>query len=320
MIFEFLRRIYDFIIFFLYTFFKSMIPDSSPKYKEYIDSPTKSQILYPKTDSLLLEEPNSSSNIIIVINKGIKVEYQGETKTNDDGEIYDKVKILKHRLYDKEFIGFILRRQLSDKIIREEKNSISIKSKTKIIIEATKILKSKTGFSKDEIKRTSGFFSKKYDDKFYFDCSSFCSCILNRIFDFPPHDENNIKVWTTNSFFENIQKRETLFDIIETVNVQGKCLNLKKLQIGDLILGRASYINDGVNHIMLYAGEEYIIHCTKGRYLGIQTNQMRNGVVKERLNKANYYTELESLENIQNGNITKRFDVEILVLRYKEKR
>ena len=175
----------------------------------------------------------------------------------------------------------------------------------------------------DDLKRKGGFFNKKYDDKFYFDCSSFCSCILNRTFDFPPYDENNendIKVWSTHDFLENIQKSDSLFNIIESVNAQGKCLNLKKLQIGDLILGRASYINGGVNHIMLYGGEGNIIHATRGRYLGIETNQMRNGVVKEKLNEVNYYTELESLENIQRGIVTKRFDIEILILRYKEKR
>ena len=324
MIIEFLKKIYDYILFFIYTFFKSIFPDSSPKYKEYIDCPIKGQILYPKSDSLLLEDANSSSNIIIVINKGIKLEYQGETKQNDEGEEYDKVKILKNKLYKKEYVGFIHRIQLSDNVFNEERDSISINSKTKIIKEAINILKSKTGFSMDQLKRKDWFFNKKCDGILYFDCSSFCSCILNRTFDFPPHkendDKNDVKVWSTHDFFENIQKSDSNFKIVDLVNLQGACLNLKKLQIGDLILGRASYINGGVNHIMLYAGEGNIIHCTKGKYLGIETNQMRNGVVIEKLNEVNYYTELESLKNIQKGIITKRFDVEIVVLRYKEKK
>ena len=33
---------------------------------------------------------------------------------------------------------------------------------------------------------------------------------------------------------------------------------------------------------------------------------------------ANYYTEIEIPENIEKGNITKRFDDKIYVIRYKE--
>ena len=37
-----------------------------------------------------------------------------------------------------------------------------------------------------------------------------------------------------------------------------------------------------------------------------------------KLNSSNYYTELETKENIKNGNITKRLDSEIYIIRYKE--
>lgn len=303
-----------------------MIKESFPKNNEYLDNIAKGQILYTNSDTLLREEPNSASNIIIVINKGIKVEYLGETIKKNDGTKYDKVKILKNELYEAENIGFVLRSQLSNNIISQDepKDSMSIKSKTKMIQEATNILKSNIGFSMEYPKRVGGFYNKKYDDKYYFDCSSFCTTILNRTFDFPPPEDNkdkdNILIWSTHCYFDNIKKEDSLFKIVEFVNTPGKCLDLKKLQIGDLILGRATKINNGINHIVLYAGEEYIIHCTRGRYLGIETNEKRNGVVKEKLNDVNYYTELETLQNIENGNITHRFDSEIFILRYKEKK
>ena len=192
-----------------------------------------------------------------------------------------------------------------------------------MVKEAIKILESNTAFSIYIQKRTYGFLNKKYDNKYYFDCSSFCFTILSRTFNFPPKEENkdktNIKIWSTHSFLENIQKNDSIFDVVETINIQGQSLDLKKLQIGDFILGQATNINEGINHIMLYVGEGNIIHCTKGRYLRIQTKKMRDGVVKESLYDSNYYTELESLQNILNGIETKRFDSLIAILRYKEK-
>ena len=325
MVLDFLKKIFDFIYFFIVSFFNAMIPDYSSGKREYIEKIIKGQILYIKTDSLLREQPNSSSNIIIVLNKGSKVEYLNETITKDDGTRYDKVKIIKNKLYSSELIGFVLRTQLSDNIISEERNSISINSKTKMIKVAMNFLNLNTGYSMEIPKRSYGFFNKKYEDKYYFDCSSFCSCILNRTFDFPPSedkdDKDNIKVWSTHMFIENFKKEEnSLFNVVESINIQGKSIDLNKLQIGDFIVGEASYINNGINHMMFYAGEGYIIHCTHGRYLGIRTNQMRDGVVKERLTDMNYYTELESLQNIQNANITKRFDIGIYIIRYKEKK
>ena len=324
MICEFLKKIFDYIIFFITTFLNALIPDLSPKNKEYINKIIKGQILYTKTDTLLRKEPNSSSDLITIINKGNKVEYLNETIIKDDGTKYDKVKLLKNKLYQLEEIGFVLRSQLSDTIINEDENSISIKSKIKIIKEAYNILNSKTAFSMEYPKRLGGFENIKYDDKYYFDCSSFCSCILNRTFNFPPPQENKdkkeIKAWSTYMYLENIQKKDSIFNVVQEIYVEGKVIDLNKLQIGDCILGQSSNINNGMNHIMLYVGEGYIIHCTKGRYLGIKTNKMRDGVVKESLIGINYYTELENLQNIKNGNITKRFDVRILVLRYKEKK
>jgi len=309
MILNLLKKIYDFIVFFILAFFKAMIPDYSSKKREHIDYLIKGQILYPKTDTLLREEPNSSSDIITVINKGTKVEYLNETIIADDGEKYDKVKIIKNKLYSLEYTGFVLRRQLSDNIISEERNSISINAKYKILKEANNLSK------------------KTYDDKSHCNCSAFCSNVLNGAFEeFPPVDDNSEgknkkKIWSINDFIKNIQSYNSVFEVVEKINAQGRCVNLNKLQIGDIILGISSDMHNGTNHMMLYIGEDYIIHYTNERYLGIKTNQKREGVVKEKLsNLNNYYTELENLSNIRNGIITKRFDIFIVVFRYKEKK
>ena len=54
--------------------------------------------------------------------------------------------------------------------------------------------------------RNGGFFDNLYDEKYYFDCSSFVTTILNRIFKFPPPDPNSSEqlVWATIHYFENI--------------------------------------------------------------------------------------------------------------------
>ena len=193
MILNLLKKIYDFIVFFILAFFKAMIPDYSSTKWDYIDYLIKGQILYPKTDSLLREEPNSSSDIVTVINKGTKVEYLNETITTDDGEKYDKVKIIKSKLYSLEYTGFVLRSQLSDNIISEERNSISFHAKYKILKEANNLS------------------NKTYDDKSHCNCSTFCSYVLNRVFDeFPPVDynsggKNRIKIWSINDYIKNIQ-------------------------------------------------------------------------------------------------------------------
>ena len=81
MICEIFKKIYDYIIFFILSFINALIPDTSTKNKDYMDRIIRGQILYIKSDSLLFEEPNSFSNIILVINKGTKVEYLNETVT-----------------------------------------------------------------------------------------------------------------------------------------------------------------------------------------------------------------------------------------------
>ena len=92
---------------------------------------------------------------------------------------------------------------------------------------------------------------------------------------------------------------------------------MNKLQIGDMILGTAKKINKGLNHIILYIGEHYIIHSTRTLFYDKIKNKMRNGIFMDKLNNSNYFTELENYKNIIKGNITKRFDSNIYIIRYK---
>ena len=69
---------------------------------------------------------------------------------------------------------------------------------------------------------------------------------------------------------------------------------------------------------MLHIGEGYIIHSTENLFYDSKHIIMRNGILMAKLNSNNYYTELETKENINKGNITKRFDSDIYIIRYKE--
>ena len=269
-----------------------------------------------KSDSILREEPLSSSNkFITALAPNTEVEYLNETKEENDEVKYDKVKIINNK-NDKEQIGWILHNQI---ILR--KKSLSIESKNNILKTINQFLNLPTAYSMEFPQRNGGFFNKLYDDKYYFDCSSFVTTVLNRNFNFPPpypkFDDGGVVVWATIHYFENIQKENSCFDIIQKVEKPGECLDLNILEIGDIILGRAKKILGGINHILFYVGEGYYVHCTRGNLLGKKENRFREGVVKEKLEK-NYYTEIERPENIEKGNITKRFDGEIYVIRIKE--
>ena len=269
-----------------------------------------------KSDSILREEPLSSSyKFITALEPNTEVEYLNETKEENDEVKYDKVKIINNK-NDKEQIGWILHNQI---ILR--KKSLSIESKNNILKTINQFLNLPTAYSMEFPQRNGGFFNKLYDDKYYFDCSSFVTTVLNRNFNFPPpyptSDDGGVVVWATIHYFENIQKENSCFDIIQKVEKPGECLDLNILEIGDIILGRAKKILGGINHILFYVGEGYYVHCTRGNLLGKKENRFREGVVKEKLEE-NYYTEIERQENIEKGNITKRFDGEIYVIRIKE--
>ena len=300
-----------------YSFYKSNI---SSLHKIYTNKNLTKNILYVKSDSLLRKSPELTSDIYIILIKGTKLLYLNETIEDDMNKIkYDKVKVIKNYLYSNDYIGYINNEQISFNIIQEEKYSISIDSKTKIIKEAFSLLKSNNLYSKNKFNRKSGFFNYKIGGIYYFDCSSFCSTILNRVFNFSPKKKNGkeIKVWTTKYFIHDITNKNSNFEIIQSINKGGEKLDLNKLQIGDMILGTAKKINEGLNHIILYIGEQYIIHSTRTLFYDKIKNKMRNGILMDKLNNSNYFTELENYKNIIKGNITKRFDSNIYVIRYK---
>ena len=274
------------------------------------------KIFIVKSESLLREEPSFPSKIITSLLPKTEVLLLNESKEEINGENYDKIKLIKNNRYPEEYTGWIIHRQ-----IIELKPSLSLETKNKILITIFKYLNSKTGYTMEFPQRNGGFFDKKYDDILYFDCSSFVTTILNRNFNFPPSNTNltndEIVVWATVHYFENIKSDNSLFDIIQKVNKPGEKLDLNMLEIGDIILGRAKKLTGGINHILFYVGDGYIVHCTRGNFLGKKENEYRNGVVKEKMTD-NYYTEIETQENIEKGNITKRFDDEIYVIRYKE--
>ena len=201
-----------------------------------------------KSDSILREEPLSSSNkFITALAPNTEVEYLNETKEENDEVKYDKVKIINNK-NDKEQIGWILHKQI---ILRKE--SLSIESKNNILKIINQLLNLPTAYSMEFPQRNGGFFNKLYDDKYYFDCSSFVTTVLNRNFNFPPpypkSDDGGVVVWATIHYFENIQKENSCFDIIQKIEKPGECLDLNILEIWDIILGRAKKILGGINHI-----------------------------------------------------------------------
>ena len=268
------------------------------------------------SDSVLREEPSIISKNITVILANTHLEYLNESKEENE-EKYDKVKIIKNNIYLNDYTGWILHKQ-----IKEYKPSLSLETKNKLLTTINNYLNLKTAYSMEFPQRNGGFFDKLYDEKYYFDCSSFVSTILNRNFNFPPpypkSEDGGVLVWATIHYFENIKKEDSIFDIIQKIEKPGEKLDINKLEVGDIILGRAKKINGGFNHVVFYVGDGYIVHCTRGNYLGKEENEFRNGVVKEKIN-TNYYTEIETTENIEKNNVTKRFDYEIYIIRYKER-
>lgn len=269
------------------------------------------------SDSILRNEPSLSSNILTVVCPNAKLEFLNESKEDENGEKYYKMKLIKNEQYPEESTGWILYKQLSVYI-----PSLSIEKKNKLLKTIYHYLSLPTAYTMEFPQRNGGFFDKIYDDKYYFDCSSFVTTILNRVFTFPPPESKNERgetiVWATMHYFENINKENSLFTVLQRINKEGEKLDLDKLEVGDIILGRAKKLTGGINHIVIYVGEGYIIHCTRGNFLGKKENEYRDGVVKEKLTD-NYYTEIETKENVEKGNITKRFDDEICVIRYIEK-
>ena len=139
------------------------------------------KIYIVKSESLLREEPLFSSKIIIILSSKTKLKFLEESKSENKDEIYNKVKLIKDNKNVNEYIGWIMHNQ-----IYLYKPSLSFETKTKITETLFKYLNLKTAYSMEFPYRNGGFFDKLYEEKYYFDCSSFVTTILNRNFDFPP--------------------------------------------------------------------------------------------------------------------------------------
>lgn len=270
---------------------------------------------YAKDETLLRASASSSAEVSIVVVKGTKLKCTSSV-TKGDGTIYDKVEIVADGNYGKGHKGYVLRRQLTTKVVKSEKRLMYIKNKTNMVREAMRILNTKTKYNLKAPYRVGGYYNVRQDGKYVYDCSSFCSTLMNRTFGVNMIQKDKEKVslsgkqyynvWTTYTYLNEAKKTNGMFKVVDRVTTPGKSIDKSKLQIGDLILGDAKKIRKGVNHIMFYAGDGYIIHA-KG-----------SGVVRERLS-TDYYTRLETSGNMSKGNYTRRFDKEIMVLRYRDR-
>ena len=270
---------------------------------------------YAKEETLLRVAASSSSDVSIVVVKGTKLKCTTSV-TKGDGTVYDKVEIVADNNYGKGHKGYVLRRQLSTKVVKSETRLMYIKNKTKMVKEAMRILNTNTKYNLKAPYRVGGYYNIKQNGYYIYDCSSFCSTLMNRTFGVNMLQKDKKKVslygkqyynvWTTYTYLNEAKKSNGMFKVVNRVTIPGASIDKSKLQIGDLILGDATKIRNGVNHIMFYAGDGYIIHA-KGA-----------GVVRERLT-TDYYTRLETRSNLAKGKYTRRFDKEIMILRYRDR-
>lgn len=271
---------------------------------------------YAKDETLLRDAASSNAKVSIVIVKGTKLKYL-TSEVKGDGTVYNKVEIVADNNYKTGHIGYVLERQTTDNKVDKDERLIRIKNKTKMVQTAMDILNTSTSYNLKAPYRVGGYYGLKDSNNTYvYDCSTFCSSIMNRVFGIEMLQKDKDKVvlngtsyynvWTTYTYFNEIEKSNSMFKVIDRVTEPSQQIDKSKLQIGDFIIGDAKNIRNGVNHIMFYAGDDYIIHAKS------------EGVVRERLNK-DYYTKLESKANMDSGEYKQRFDKEIMIIRYRDK-
>lgn len=283
----------------------------------YSDQYQNDTFIYAKDETLLRVAPSSSADVSIVIVKGTKLKCNtAEAVTKGDGTIYDRVEIVADNNYREGHVGYVLRRQLSQEPVESEIRLMYIKNKTKMVQEAMRILNTNTKYNMKAPYRAGGYYGIQENGVYTYDCSTFCSTLMKNTFglDMLQTNKNKINlngmicynVWQTYTYFDEVNKFDSMFSVVDRVTTPGQSIDKSKLQIGDFILGDAKKIKRGVNHIMFYVGEDYIIHATNG------------GVQRMRLSD-DYYTCLETSSNVASGNYTKRFDKEIMILRYRDR-
>ena len=204
---------------------------------------------YTKDETVLRTKASSSADVSLVIVKGTKLKYMSSV-TKGDGTIYDKVEVVADNNYKKGHEGYVLRRQLSETKVESDKRLIYIKNKTKFVQEAMKILNTDTKYSMKSPYRVGGYYGIKQNGKYVYDCSAFVSTLMNRVYglDMTTTDTDKVvlndkeykNVWSTYTYFKEVEKSDSMFEVVDRVTKPGEAIDKKKLQIGDFILGDAS--------------------------------------------------------------------------------
>ncbi len=291
--------------------------------------------MFIKRETILRKFPKFNSEIIDILKVNNEIDEIETILNNLEDEEYVKV-----RFNDIE--GYIISSSLSDnKInIKNKGNSISKENKIKILLEIKKILNQNTSYSAklnnkyyvNGKTRGNGYYNIPYYEKtsgnkyFSYDCSSFCSTIINRVFgkNMARNDNGKTKIeirdneyypnlWTTKDFLENALLEDSdskkFFTIIEHAKKIEEYINISKMEIGDLIVGIIDFENEKhnkniiMNHIMIYIGDGYIVHAsyTNGQVIF-------NKVLKFKISN-DFYIKI---------GFDKRFDKEIALIRYIE--
>ena len=280
-------------------------------------------------ESLFRKNPYLNSEIIDVLGKNTEVYVENDVQINDDEEF------IKIKYNDKE--GFIIRSSLGDKPVDlESKDQIKIKkeNKLKIINEVFKIINQNTSYSSkldnkfyDNGKtRANGYYNIPYEEDgkkiFSYDCSAFCSCIINRAFnvDMKRKGKGFVQItdeikkpnlWVTKDFLENAKgNEEKIFLITDHAEKEDETINATNLEIGDFIIGIIDYDNIKhdkryiMNHIMVYIGDSYIAHASFSNGVDVFNRVLFTKITDD------FYTRVS---------FNRRFDKEIAVVRYIDK-
>jgi len=286
--------------------------------------------MFVLVESLLRKSPSLNSEVLEILDRGLEVNVIGEKVLNDDDE-FIKIEYAKGE-------GYVICGSIGDKAPLKSNNtlkSISKESKIKLINEAFKILKQNTSYSAkldnnfypNGKTRANGYYNVPYvenGNKIYsYDCSAFCSTIINRTFDenmqregaYVQIEEHLKKpnLWTTKDFLANAKKEDAekkKFLLIQDVLEFEKSISIDDMEIGDLLIGIIDFHNENhnkvyiMNHIMLYVGDKYIVHASFSN--GVE---IFDRVLFTKL-KDDFYTKLS---------FDRRFDKEIAVVRYNQK-
>ena len=201
---------------------------------------------------------------------------------------------------------------------KDKRKSIDIDDKSKILNSVVKIYNIKNRYSREPINRSSGYYhirDNKEFDIYYFDCSSFVSSVFYDAFKIDLVNKND-RPYTTNTFLKDAIERKH-FVIVKRIKKENAIININDIEIGDIILGfdnedinKEKNYHIGHNHIMIYLGDNKIVHSTESYYKGNPFELKRDGIVYETIDD-DYYLKIGNTQN-------ERFNKEIYILRYKK--